>query len=119
MLTLLYWLCFFFQAEDGIRDDLVTGVQTCALPISVRPSVDRRPAAAQDVRHRGTEKALPAPARQRRYLVVRADRARRRLGSGGDGNHGPAIGRPEIPDSARRETVGPQRHAGPAVGRAV
>src|SRR5205823_10701053 len=28
-------LCFFFfQAEDGIRDKLVTGVQTCALPIS-------------------------------------------------------------------------------------
>ena len=25
--------CFFFQAEDGIRDRLVTGVQTCALPI--------------------------------------------------------------------------------------
>src|SRR5215216_2186867 len=34
---------FFFQAEDGIRDDLVTGVQTCALPIwPPRPS---RPAA--------------------------------------------------------------------------
>src|SRR5258708_10620453 len=29
---------FFFQAEDGIRDDLVTGVQTCALPISFRGS---------------------------------------------------------------------------------
>src|SRR5574344_479025 len=28
-------LLFFFQAEDGIRDDLVTGVQTCALPISL------------------------------------------------------------------------------------
>src|SRR2546430_13714753 len=31
------WLClcvFFFQAEDGIRDLTVTGVQTCALPIS-------------------------------------------------------------------------------------
>src|SRR2546425_6504860 len=27
---------FFFQAEDGIRDKLVTGVQTCALPISSR-----------------------------------------------------------------------------------
>src|SRR3989441_3205990 len=27
-------LIFFFQAEDGIRDKLVTGVQTCALPIS-------------------------------------------------------------------------------------
>src|SRR6516164_494449 len=26
---------FFFQAEDGIRDGTVTGVQTCALPISV------------------------------------------------------------------------------------
>src|SRR2546423_6367985 len=28
-------LLFFFQAEDGIRDKLVTGVQTCALPISL------------------------------------------------------------------------------------
>src|SRR5438046_7181238 len=28
-------LCFFFQAEDGIRDWSVTGVQTCALPISI------------------------------------------------------------------------------------
>src|SRR5687767_15968755 len=27
---------FFFQAEDGIRDKLVTGVQTCALPIWLR-----------------------------------------------------------------------------------
>src|SRR5260370_743097 len=27
---------FFFQAEDGIRDSSVTGVQTCALPISSR-----------------------------------------------------------------------------------
>src|SRR6266481_8351226 len=27
-------LFFFFQAEDGIRDGTVTGVQTCALPIS-------------------------------------------------------------------------------------
>src|SRR5258708_15775640 len=27
------WWFFFLQAEDGIRDDLVTGVQTCALPI--------------------------------------------------------------------------------------
>src|SRR5690349_24864663 len=26
-------MCFFFQAEDGIRDLYVTGVQTCALPI--------------------------------------------------------------------------------------
>src|SRR5438093_9472877 len=29
-----YYFFFFFQAEDGIRDWSVTGVQTCALPIS-------------------------------------------------------------------------------------
>src|SRR5438034_11519201 len=31
---LFYYVFFFFQAEDGIRDHCVTGVQTCALPIS-------------------------------------------------------------------------------------
>src|SRR2546430_13472516 len=30
---MLYVVVFFFQAEDGIRDLTVTGVQTCALPI--------------------------------------------------------------------------------------
>src|SRR5690349_23189707 len=30
----LFFFFFFFQAEDGIRDLYVTGVQTCALPIS-------------------------------------------------------------------------------------
>src|SRR5438552_18223901 len=35
----MFCSCFFFQAEDGIRDDLVTGVQTCALPISARPGL--------------------------------------------------------------------------------
>src|SRR3989441_6694097 len=30
----MFFFFFFFQAEDGIRDKLVTGVQTCALPIS-------------------------------------------------------------------------------------
>src|SRR5207248_8416480 len=29
-----FYFFFFFQAEDGIRDRTVTGVQTCALPIS-------------------------------------------------------------------------------------
>src|SRR5256885_13069418 len=31
--SLVLWCYFFFQAEDGIRDYKVTGVQTCALPI--------------------------------------------------------------------------------------
>ena len=36
VLCFFFFFCifFFFQAEDGIRDRLVTGVQTCALPIS-------------------------------------------------------------------------------------
>src|SRR2546422_11559275 len=35
---------FFFQAEDGIRDVAVTGVQTCALPICAGRRPDPRPA---------------------------------------------------------------------------
>src|SRR5260370_16036012 len=33
-MSLRFRFFFFFQAEDGIRDSSVTGVQTCALPIS-------------------------------------------------------------------------------------
>src|SRR5207244_5196632 len=51
-------LCFFFfQAEDGIRDDLVTGVQTCALPISAWGRDD--PAPTEDDR-RGLEDTVRA-----------------------------------------------------------
>src|SRR3989475_5644865 len=34
-MTLIFLFFFFFQAEDGIRDLTVTGVQTCALPILI------------------------------------------------------------------------------------
>src|SRR5256885_3321689 len=43
---------FFFQAEDGIRDCKVTGVQTCALPISEEES-------AMIQRHAGAVEGLP------------------------------------------------------------
>src|SRR5206468_7558871 len=33
-IVVFFFFFFFFQAEDGIRDLIVTGVQTCALPIS-------------------------------------------------------------------------------------
>src|SRR6266481_8745238 len=33
---IIFFFFFFFQAEDGIRDGTVTGVQTCALPISAQ-----------------------------------------------------------------------------------
>src|SRR2546426_8210368 len=36
-MTIAICIVFFFQAEDGIRDYKVTGVQTCALPISAGP----------------------------------------------------------------------------------
>src|SRR5699024_12042320 len=43
---------FFFQAEDGIRDRNVTGVQTCALPISspsnLHPSLSLSPTVASE-----------------------------------------------------------------------
>src|SRR5260221_7580638 len=38
MLLYILFFFFFFQAEDGIRDHCVTGVQTCALPISLSMS---------------------------------------------------------------------------------
>src|SRR5207248_6401585 len=34
LVCVLFFFFFFFQAEDGIRDRTVTGVKTCALPIS-------------------------------------------------------------------------------------
>src|SRR5260221_7323308 len=46
---------FFFQAEDGIRDHCVTGVQTCALPIS-----EPQRAAGRSLARAGRQR-LPAP----------------------------------------------------------
>src|SRR5882672_4261585 len=48
-LILVLRFFFFFQAEDGIRDHCVTGVQTCALPISPMKRLS------------GFLKAIPAP----------------------------------------------------------
>src|SRR2546426_5886672 len=56
---------FFFQAEDGIRDYKVTGVQTCALPISRQlgngggdATAGRRPTpAARDVERRAVDRS--------------------------------------------------------------
>src|SRR2546425_4352252 len=45
MKVCLFLFFFFFQAEDGIRDKLVTGVQTCALPIWPFYGVPKNPAA--------------------------------------------------------------------------
>src|SRR2546429_4113589 len=47
--------CFFFQAEDGIRDVAVTGVQTCALPISNGAAAGRHPWARGEFLVRSTD----------------------------------------------------------------
>src|SRR5690625_8049007 len=44
---LIILIFFFFQAEDGIRDGHVTGVQTCALPISADAETIKDTAVAQ------------------------------------------------------------------------
>src|SRR5258708_32848358 len=49
---------FFFQAEDGIRDDLVTGVQTCPLPILNTP--DRHQSSRCPWSRAANSKAQPA-----------------------------------------------------------
>src|SRR5207244_5155285 len=49
----------FFQAEDGIRDDLVTGVQTCALPISLPQRTDQPLSAHTPNRHFETPHVSP------------------------------------------------------------
>src|SRR5205823_10843502 len=50
----LYRMLFFFQAEDGIRDKLVTGVQTCALPICERERERRHQMDLRGVDHAGS-----------------------------------------------------------------
>src|SRR2546426_6472509 len=60
----VYIFFFFFQAEDGIRDYKVTGVQTCALPISAAPGC---PGWAERAgARRETPRAAAGPAATRR-----------------------------------------------------
>src|SRR5256886_9110554 len=50
---------FFFQAEDGIRDLTVTGVQTCALPISDARARSIVPAIARECARRAAKPGTP------------------------------------------------------------
>src|SRR6266542_2713526 len=76
------FVLFFFQAEDGIRDATVTGVQTCALPISrAREALRQSPRRADEL-----PRALPRPSlrgerdvlARRMFLREGRERARRR-----------------------------------------
>src|SRR3989442_4124371 len=75
--------CFFFQAEDGIRDADVTGVQTCALPIS-SPGETRAAFATSRIEVAATPRAAKcrsaafrmraAPVRSESRVATMADR---------------------------------------------
>src|SRR2546425_7949691 len=71
----MFFFFFFFQAEDGIRDKLVTGVQTCALPIFLMtiaaPLLLLASPGAAFLR------GLPVPARRAAIWALRSDRVRR------------------------------------------
>src|SRR5262249_57624852 len=103
------WVCVFFEAEDGIRDWSVTGVQTCALPISVA-CIDERSAVSGDghdarrvdvgERHRlarAAERGAPEPA-----LGREPQRSEERRGGEGGGAGG--WGRREKKRRGRRRT---------------
>src|SRR6267143_4789803 len=61
LLKLYGCLFFFFQAEDGIRDGTVTGVQTCALPISPPPPAGPPPPPSMPKRPRRNPKMRERP----------------------------------------------------------
>src|SRR5438876_1666317 len=100
---------FFFQAEDGIRDGRVTGVQTCALPISRSTRPDAGP------------RAGGRPALSRAGPRPRGDRGRRRVLSLDRRGVGDRENRARSPDGAFGDPaslvrLGEQqglRHAGP------
>src|SRR5256885_9887526 len=56
-----FFLFFFFQAEDGIRDYKVTGVQTCALPISAARSSFGLAPTASSTRSAGSDVPSASP----------------------------------------------------------
>src|SRR2546425_22992 len=107
-------LFFFFQAEDGIRDKLVTGVQTCALPIS-RRRVDGQRAGCRD---RAAGGGLEAADRRSSGAPDRV-RRRGRDGAGSGPPHDPAVQGaraqlPSRPATAGAAARGGRRRPGPA-----
>src|SRR5699024_12152752 len=97
---------FFFQAEDGIRDRNVTGVQTCALPISDKPEKTEisaaRTAPADDNRPETTTSQKNVPP----YAQLRVPARQAQVGRSEErrvGKEGRARGEPEHEKKKREE----------------
>src|SRR5437773_5760422 len=76
MVFVVCFFFFFFQAEDGIRDRDVTGVQTCALPISLERALLARERLVETL----AQTARAAHAARRRRAAADSARA---AGAGG------------------------------------
>src|SRR5256886_3900147 len=121
-----YYFFFFFQAEDGIRDLTVTGVQTCALPISqglgrARPGRSQRRDPPDALAH-GLR--LEAQGYHRRagveWRVARSLRRPARVAAGGaqsDHERGAGGGREPARASARDHRVHVVRRTGASARR--
>src|SRR5438034_4249711 len=66
-----FFFFFFFQAEDGIRDHCVTGVQTCALPISKEP-----PRTSRSHRPSRPPRSTHTPSARRSVSMARSEERR-------------------------------------------
>src|SRR2546422_5858655 len=95
----VYAVFFFFQAEDGIRDVAVTGVQTCALPISTSPRNVRGLAFGDGAR--AVRRVLPQARAAADYVIVLAHVGAFCDGDGAAAPLGPAACHGEIIDLAR------------------
>src|SRR3712207_9576866 len=99
---MLIIIFFFFQAEDGIRDIGVTGVQTCALPISRRSGQPTR------VRRRARPGQLPAVRRSSAGAARALSASRHRQGdrkSVVEGKRGDLGGRRILKKKKKRQTT--------------
>src|SRR2546429_6455873 len=93
----LVFFFFFFQAEDGIRDVAVTGVQTCALPIFSPPLFSKPyPAPVSTLGHSAVRPGGAVPAEHARCLtsaglgelIPRARTGKNGVLAGGNRGHG-------------------------------
>src|SRR3989449_2021249 len=85
----VYVVFFFFQAEDGIRDVAVTGVQTCALPISGRPG------------RRGQGAVAGHPDQRQRLVLVVPDGQQGQAELGPEDEPGGEEGQPRQPEDRK------------------
>src|SRR5207244_10606120 len=89
--------CFFFPAEDGIRVDLVTGVQTCALPIfrsMERVERSHESEVVVEILPRSRHVALPECSLVRRHDLLCIRHSSRSSGNAGASCHAAKIGPP-------------------------